>query len=95
MVAPRMIAPLAILLFIATIVGIDAASQVYMVPMRDGVKLHTVVDFPLGMMEDPNGVTKPLPACYVVSPYGHGRNEMIADVRLFHLAMFLTLSKLC
>jgi predicted acyl esterase len=61
---------------------VSAKSETFMIPMRDGVKLHTIIDFPIGY--DPAKPTKQVAACYDQSPYGEGRTEMIADVCLVY-----------
>lgn len=60
--------------FVPCLVGVSLATD-YMVPMRDGVKLHTVVDEPPFFPAD-----KKVPAVLERSPYGDNQEELIALV---------------
>lgn len=51
--------------------------QTYMIPMRDGVKLYTVV-------LSPTGNTKPLPILMKRTPYSADISESTVDISFFH-----------
>lgn len=66
---------LTLIIVLLCVTGCVLGTTTVMIPMRDGVELHTDIDFPLGKSSD-------LTAVIDRSPYGADRLELVADIFL-------------